>query len=521
MSALAYLLWRTLANGLKRALRRPSFWIVTVLVLAILGVSFFGGGEMRAENLAGEGLRDVRELVAMAFALNAVMFVMLAMQGLSRGASMFSMADVNLLFPAPVPPVRILLYGLLRGLSTALMLGLFLLFQYSWVNGQYGVGAGGLLLLVLCYGVSVFLGQITATALYAFSSGSAARKRAIRTIAACVCLLAAGYALYGAFARMDAPLAALVDCANSPAMRFFPVGGWLAAVMGGVFTGDLSLALWGALPVVLLPVLLIALLSRMKRSYYEDVLAATEYQQQVQLTRQSGSIETAPEKVRLGKTGLSRGEGASALYYKHKLEDRRARASLIGVPELIYLAITFAYTFFLREEGILPALIFATVMQVTSVMLGRWVKELTRPYIYLIPEPPFQKLLQCLRTSLRGMGVEAVLCMVGVGLILGLPIGEIAALVLVRFSFGLLFMAGNLMIERLFGGMTSKVLVMFFYYLSMIVLAVPGTVACVLAAIVWSQLAGFFLLAAVNVSLAVLVAFLCRNVLRYAELNQR
>ena len=411
------------------------------------------------------------------------MFVMLAMQGLSRGASMFSMADVNLLFPAPVPPVRILLYGLLRGLSTALMLGLFLLFQYSWVNGQYGVGAGGLLLLVLCYGVSVFLGQITATALYAFSSGSAARKRAIRTIAACVCLL--------------------------------------AAVMGGVFTGDLGLALCGALPVVLLPVLLIALLSRMKRSYYEDVLAATEYQRQVQITRQSGSIETAPEKVRLGKTGLSRGEGASALYYKHKLEDRRARASLIGVPELIYLAITFAYTFFLREEGILPALIFATVMQVTSVMLGRWVKELTRPYIYLIPEPPFQKLLQCLRTSLRGMGVEAVLCMVGVGLILGLPIGEIAALVLVRFSFGLLFMAGNLMIERLFGGMTSKVLVMFFYYLSMIVLAVPGTVACVLAAIVWSQLAGFFLLAAVNVSLAVLVAFLCRNVLRYAELNQR
>lgn len=123
----------------------------------------------------------------------------------------------------------------------------------------------------------------------------------------------------------------------------------------------------------------------MKRSYYEDVLAATEYQRQVQLTRQSGSIETAPEKVRLGKTGLSRGEGASALYYKHKLEDRRARASLIGVPELIYLAITFAYTFFLREEGILPALIFATVMQVTSVMLGA-VGEGTHPAVYL-PHP--------------------------------------------------------------------------------------------------------------------------------------
>ncbi len=521
MSALAYLLWRTLANGLKRALRRPSFWIVAVLIVAILGVSLFGGGEIRAENLAGEGLRDVRELIAMAFALNAVMFVMLAMQGLARGASMFSMADVNLLFPSPVPPVRILMYGLLRGLGTALVLGLFLLFQYSWVHGQYGVGAGGLLLIVLCYGVSVFLGQITATALYAFSSGSAVRKRAIRAVTACICLLAAGYALYGALVRMDAPLAALVDCANSPAMRFFPVGGWLAAVMSGIFAGDFGLALCGALPVVLLPVLLTVLISRMKRSYYEDVLAATEYQQQVQLTRQSGSLETAPEKVRLGKTGLSRGEGASALYYKHRLEDRRARASLIGVPELIYLAITFAYTFFLRDEGILPVLIFATVMQVTSVMLGRWVKELTRPYIYLIPEPPFQKLLQCLRTSLRGMAVEAVLCMVGVGLILGLTIGETVALVLVRFSFGLLFMAGNLMIERLFGGLASKVLVMLFYYLAMIVLAVPGTVACVLGSVAWTQTAGYFLLAAVNAALALLVAFLCRNVLRYAELNQR
>ena len=276
MSALAYLLWRTLANGLKRALRRLSFWIVAVLIVAILGVSLFGGGEIRAENLAGEGLRDVRELIAMAFALNAVMFVMLAMQGLARGASMFSMADVNLLFPSPVPPVRILMYGLLRGLGTALVLGLFLLFQYSWVHGQYGVGAGGLLLIVLCYGVSVFLGQITATALYAFSSGSAVRKRAIRAVTACICLLAAGYALYGALVRMDAPLAALVDCANSPAMRFFPVGGWLAAVMSGIFAGDFGLALCGALPVVLLPVLLTVLISRMKRSYYEDGLAATE-----------------------------------------------------------------------------------------------------------------------------------------------------------------------------------------------------------------------------------------------------
>ena len=119
------------------------------------------------------------------------------------------------------------------------------------------------------------------------------------------------------------------------------------------------------------------------------------------------------------------------------------------------------------------------------------------------------------------MAVEAVLCMVGVGLILGLTIGETVALVLVRFSFGLLFMAGNLMIERLFGGLASKVLVMLFYYLAMIVLAVPGTVACVLGSVAWTQIAGYFLLAAVNAALALLVAFLCRNVLRYAELNQR
>ena len=102
---------------------------------------------------------------------------------------------------------------------------------------------------------------------------------------------------------MDALLAALVDCANSPAMRFFPVGGWLAAVMGGVFTGDLGLALCGALGPWSAAGFAHRPASRMKRSYYEDVLAATEYQRQVQITRQSGSIETAPEKVRLGKIG--------------------------------------------------------------------------------------------------------------------------------------------------------------------------------------------------------------------------
>ena len=55
-------------------------------------------------------------------------------------------------------------------------------------------------------------------------------------------------------------------------------------------------------------------------------------------------------------------------------------------------------------------------------------------------------------------------------------------------------------------------------------MAIPGIAACVIFAIwvpAWEVAAGLLAMTVVNAAIAVLVLWLCRNLLQYAELNSR
>ena len=72
--------------------------------------------------------------------------------------------------------------------------------------------------------------------------------------------------------------------------------------------------------------------------------------------------------------------------------------------------------------------------------------------------------------------------------------------------------------------MTSKTLIFLFYFLALLLMAIPGIVALVVLSIVLPVLetaVGLLAMAVVNVLIAVLVLWLCRNLLQYAELNSR
>ena len=95
------------------------------------------------------------------------------------------------------------------------------------------------------------------------------------------------------------------------------------------------------------------------------------------------------------------------------------------------------------------------------------------PYVYMIPEPPFRKLLGVCRESILQSAVEAAVVMIPCGLIVGAPLLLIAGCVAARFGFALLFMAGNILMERLFGQVLNKALILGLFLLLMVLLAWP------------------------------------------------
>lgn len=268
---------------------------------------------------------------------------------------------------------------------------------------------------------------------------------------------------------------------------------------------------------------MVVLIARYNHDFYEDVLRTAEISHSAITAQKEGRVaDSAPANVKVGKTGIGGGWGASAIYFKHRLESRRARRWLLSPTSLVFAAVVIAFAAFTRDSGPLPAFLMAVYMQMFSEALSRFGRELTKPYIYLMPENAFVKLVAALRESVRNGLVEALVVFVPAGLILALDPWTIAALVLARWSFTLVYNADTVAEMRLFGGVSSKFLTIFFYFLLMLVIALPGAVAAiVLGAMGVHPALCYAALAVLNVPASLLALFLCRNMLQYAELNDR
>ncbi len=521
---LGYLLVTKFKNQIRSFFKSPVKIIYLGIILLLIGVNMFSGRKLEAD--PDRIVRDIGELSAIVTVFYSLMFVLLAIKGFKTGGSMFSMADVNLIFPAPFKQQNVLFYGLFQQMGTSLLLGLFLFFQYSWMHNLYDVTLPMLLVILLGYTLTVFFGQITAMVLYTFTSADEKRKTVCKSVF---------YALVGCFiiyvsmsgiADKSQFISRATAAVNGCITWFFPVSGWTGHAVSGVFMGNIPDILLGLSVCAAYLVLLVCLMTYTRQDYYEDVLKSSEIMQSAITARKEGRFEEAvPQNIKVGKTGLGHGWGANALYYKHKLENRRARVFILDTVSLIFAAVTIALAFFMKSAGIAAIFITATTMQIFSVALGRFNKELTKPYIYLIPEPPLQKILYALAEAVPSWLTEAFIIFVPVTFILGLPPVETLLCILARLSFALLFTAGNIAVERLWGGSASKTVVMLLYFTILLVMAAPGIVLAVvmtsLNVLANENIAILLSLMVINIPVSLLVLFLCRNMLQYAELNQK
>ncbi|HHU22745.1 MAG TPA: hypothetical protein GXZ52_04915 [Clostridiales bacterium] len=523
-AALSFVLLTKLKNQIKSLAKSPGKLIYAVILIVLLGVTLFSGG--KAAEDPERVIRDIRELTAGITAMYTVLFLLVVNNGFNQGGRLFSLPDVNLIFTAPISRQRVLFYGLFQQMGTSLLVGLFILFQYSWLHNLYDISYGVLLIILVGYGITTFLGQVTAMVIYSFtSSGDKIRGRVKAGYYAVIGAFAAYVLLYAAGDASNM-LPRLVEAINSLAVRLLPVAGWMGWAVSGLITGKLSGLLIGLGISALYLLLVVLLIIYTKLDYYEDVIKSAELAHSAITAQKEGAVaEVAQKNVRVGRMGIGRGFGADAIYYKHLLENRRSRTLVISTTSLIWAACIILFALFLRNEGIAPVFVFATYMQIFSVALGRLNRELTKPYIYLIPEPPFSKLLQAIREMLPSSLLEAVIIFIPVAFIIKLSPVVTGLCIIARLSFSLLFTGGNILLERIWSG-ASKALVILMYFVVMVLLAAPGIALAVVLSVTGSIFVSedVTILASLiicNIPVSLLVIYLCRNMLQYAELNYK
>ncbi|MDR2658268.1 MAG: putative ABC exporter domain-containing protein [Oscillospiraceae bacterium] len=528
-SVLLKLLLIKMKNQLRSFFRSPGKLIITAVAIGLLAVVVWSGTIVRMET----DVRDRAELFAIIKVFYIAMFIMGAYSGLSRGATFFSMADVNLVFPSPVRPIQTLMYGLVQQLGTSLMIGVFILYQYSTLHGQYAVTVAELFMILLGYGLTVFTASVTAMTIYAASSVSESHRRNAKRIfaVASIAMFLPSLARIAGALITNQPIApSLVSASQSPTLTLFPFAGWLAWGINGFLAGGAS-GLLGILAAVLGVAALITLLNHTQPDYYEDVLQATELAQtQKQAGREGRMTNTDRKNVKLReRDGQLGGEGARAFAFKQRLEENRNRALLLSPTSWIMLAAMIVMALFMRnmedDAGFAAVLGLGLYLQLVFSAFDRWVRELLIHHIYLVPEPPFRKLLYCLSQVFRREIIESVVTWISCGLILRLPPWMIIVMIALRMTFSLLLIATNLMVDRLWSHLVVKWLQMTLYFLMIFVLIAPGVVLGVVlltGGVVMITEAGtiLFSILALEIPIGFGVLYACRNVLEYAELNQ-
>lgn len=521
MKALSYLTGTKLKNQLKSMIRKPARLIYALVLLALLCVTLWSGNQLGPHG----NFRSMEELSAIALALYALMFLITVNTGFSRGGSLFNLSDVNLIFTAPIRPQTVLFHGLFQQMTTSILVGFFLLFQYGWLHERYGVSLGQLVGLLVGYALSVFLGQVTAMVLYALTGGHEKRQRLCRIVLYAVVGLFLAYWLLSALQEGQSRMLTLgAAAASGPVLRAFPVAGWLSMAVSGLLTGGAGLLAAGLGLCALYLAALVLVIFKMNPDYYEDVLKSAEIAQSAINAKKEGTMtQAAPLHVKVGRTGLGRGAGSSVFFWKHCLEDRRSRTFLLGGNALVFAAMAIGFAFLFRSGGLLSVFLMATYLQIFTALTGRFNWELTKPYIYLIPEPPMKKLLWGLASLVPASLLEALVVFIPVGFILRLTPAETLLSVVGRISYAVLFTAASVAVDRLWGGVTSRILVMLLFLAAALGLALPGIVLAFAAALAWGLGAAGVLavLSLCNLAMSLLALFLCRNMLQYAELNQQ
>ncbi|MGI5971335.1 MAG: putative ABC exporter domain-containing protein [Oscillospiraceae bacterium] len=518
MKAITYLFLTRFKNAL-RSLREDRAKLARVVVIVVI----LGLVIITNLNRAGgaQNYRPREELYAIILVFYALVFLLSSAKGLNNGASFYTMADVNLLFCSPVSPRRILIYGLVRQLQTAAIMAFALLFQFAWLSSAYGIGGLDMAAMILGYILTVFSSQLLAMSIYSFTSGDEKRRRAVVTVFAVLYALLALGILYPVLGSENM-LSAAVSGANAKWTDFFPVAGWMRAAAVGLMEGDYLTLVLGIAGVIAFTALFIAVIFMIDTDYYEDVLVATEVSASAITAKKEGRLgEAVPKNVKLGRTGLGRGRGASAFYFKHIKEDRRGRVFLTDKANLIFMAISVVYAVAMRSGGIYPAFFFSTYMMVFGSFTSRWVRELQQPYVYMVPVSPFKKLVMICGNYIIKSVREAIVLMVIISLAIGAPAHVMLAAIAARCSFALIFIAASILDERVFGSVSGRTFQVILFFIVLLVLSVPGII---ISFILLSRLGPAGVLGGItvwNAAVSALIAALCRDILVTAELNNR
>lgn len=492
MKALSYLLLTTLKNRILCLRKKPALLVLYgIILLSVIGMVIIYS-VMPQEVNAGRSFADIRILYAVVVGVTSLFLFSFVSTGLSTGSTLFSMADVGLLFVAPQSSKKILLYGLIKQAGTTFISAIFILYQVGTLKQSFGLKMSAIFYIFIIYAIVIFFCQLLSIAVYIYTNGDAKKKNLVKVILAGLFLFV-GILIYLEYVKNSADmLTSALNVLDMKTFQFVPVIGWAVMFLTSAINGSMLYAITSLLLFFVSAVGVILLFTSGEADYYEDVLHSTEVTfNRLQDAKNGKNTVYSMRKVKVKEkqTGMKGGKGHTAIFYKHLLEIKRSSRFIYFDNYTIFTTVGAAILCKIINEDFAVYIVLGILVYVQFFMtiLGRLSMELSKPYIYLIPEKSLKKVVSASLTTLLKPWIDGLFIFTATSIFSNTSPLLNLFLAIAYASSGAIFVSYALLCQRIFGGQPNKFIsAMIGIGLFMVVIA-PGIGASIAAIMMLPQ----------------------------------
>ena len=317
-----------LINNLKLILKNPLRLIPYAVLVGYFVFIYGQGAKTRAENANLENLDlngveqvdfAMQNLVGGATVLALIFLVFQLYRATKSNVSFFKMADVNLLFTAPVKPENLLLYYMGRSILPSLAGAiLFVVYGASQLASSFELTVVSAVFLIFGFAFFLFMVFPIRFLIYTIHTKYGIMEYIRGGIIGLGIALALIILIPGLMAEKF--WQGMFSWVASPWFDLFPIVGWSRGIMSYISHGNLIIAFGYIGLYLVLYYSVVKLVIRFAGYYYEDVLEATKTNED-KLDKARGKQEidegtyslNAKKQVELADFGY----GAKALYWRN------------------------------------------------------------------------------------------------------------------------------------------------------------------------------------------------------------
>lgn len=338
-----------------------------------------------------------------------VMLFFGAHSGTKKGSDIFTMADVNFLFTAPMKPQSVLLFRLTFQMLTTFAGSIYLIFQIPNLVLNAGVPLVTCLLVFLAFVILCIFQKLFSVGMYTITATYEKTQKFVTPI-----MIGIGVVIVGVvglvFLANDMDVWSTLELTlASEWSRLIPIVGWMKGFVVHAIYGNMPMVLLYLVLNILGMVALVYFIWHMKADFYEDamsgaqaredlIIAASENRKPVEI-KADGTVKKDKRKVDEKHAGIfGKYNGASMFLAKELLVRKRlAKFGIVTTTMMWYTVISAGVALLLNQ--LMDDADFTIIGVILMAVLffrnygNPIAQETSMNWLFLVPESPYKKVL--------------------------------------------------------------------------------------------------------------------------------